>query len=62
MILHVLVSLLMFVVLFPLFGAMVVAWKELKSPSPQQHARVRERSRDETKPRVAPQRVLRNVN
>jgi hypothetical protein len=62
MILHVLVSLLMFVVLFPLFVAMAVAWKELKSPSAPQHTHVRQRPRDDTKPRFVRHHVLRNVN
>ncbi len=47
--LHVLVSLLLMVVLVPLFAASAVASKAMKSPSTQPRARVRKGPRADTK-------------
>ena len=60
--LHVLVSLLLLVVLVPLFAVSAVAWKAMKSPSTQPRTRVRKGPRDDTKRRFVHKPILRKVN
>jgi hypothetical protein len=59
---HLLLSVLLLVILVPLFSALTVAWKELKSPSIQNPTRVAERSRDDARRRFLPMQVSHNLN
>jgi hypothetical protein len=57
---HVLVSLLLFVVLVPLFLASAAAWKAMRSPSAQRRTLVRKAPR--TNRRLVRKHASRNVN
>jgi hypothetical protein len=59
---HVLVSLLLLVVLVPLFAASAEAWKAMKSPSTQPRTRPKKGPRNDTKRRFVRKRVLHKVN
>jgi hypothetical protein len=59
--LRVLVALLLLIALVPVFGALALAWRELKSPSIQPR-NAGERSRDDPRRRFVPSHVWRNVN